>query len=82
MADLERSSVERPVYGPRMVIISEMEESSEESRMFTSEEDEACFAEEHMRITDVPSEYWHIQKLIKYMKVKLKFFFRCEKVNW
>ncbi|EEB15760.1 Armadillo repeat-containing protein, putative [Pediculus humanus corporis] len=68
MADLERSSVERPVYGPRMVIISEMEESSEESRMFTSEEDEACFAEEHMRITDVPSEYWHIQKLIKYMK--------------
>lgn len=72
MADLERSSVERPVYGPRIVIVNEMEESSDESRMFTSEEDEACFAEEYTRPADVPSEYWHIQKLIKYMKVFFK----------
>lgn len=70
MADLERASVERAVYGPRVVIINELEESSEESRMFTSEEDEACFAEEQTRLADVPSEYWHIQKLIKYMKVE------------
>ncbi|KAK6617155.1 hypothetical protein RUM43_005242 [Polyplax serrata] len=68
MADLERSSVERAVYGPRIVIVNELEESSEESRMFTSEEDEACFAEEQTRLADVPSEYWHIQKLVKYMK--------------
>lgn len=71
MADLERASVDRPVYGPRIVIINEMEESSEESRMYTSEEDDMYFAQDYTRPTDVPSEYWHIQKLIKYMKVRL-----------
>ncbi|KAL0278817.1 UNVERIFIED_CONTAM: hypothetical protein PYX00_000515 [Menopon gallinae] len=68
MADLERASIERPVYGPRIVVINEMEESSDESRIFTSEEDEMHFAQDYARPADVPSEYWHIQKLIKYMK--------------
>lgn len=57
------------MFGPRIVVVGEQEESSEESPAFTSEEDEACFAEEYTRPADVPSEYWHIQKLVKYIKV-------------
>lgn len=60
---------DRALFGPRIVVVTEEDESSDESPAFTSEEDEACFAEEYTRPADVPSEYWHIQKLIKYIKV-------------
>jgi hypothetical protein len=49
---------------------SEVEDESEGSTQSdSSEEDNDLRWHETAKGPDVPSEYWHIQKLIKYMKV-------------
>ncbi|EFN73929.1 Armadillo repeat-containing protein 4 [Camponotus floridanus] len=54
-------------YGPRVRIISEKaeEESSDDEPESEGEEEARYRQEDH---PEVPSEFWHIQKLIKYMK--------------
>jgi len=47
--------------------MSEVEESENSTPSDSSEEDELRWSE-MAKGSDVPSEYWHIQKLIKYMK--------------
>lgn len=56
--------------GPWEVIIKDQCDSSDSSAGNTSEEeeDEMRAREQLFRKGEVPSEYWHIQKLIKYMK--------------
>ena len=53
---------------PRVAKVSEMEESENSTPSDSSEEDELRWSE-MAKGSDFPSEYWHIQKLIKYMKV-------------
>lgn len=54
-------------YGPRVRFISEKaeEESSDDEPESESEEEARYLQEDH---PELPSEFWHIQKLIKYMK--------------
>lgn len=54
-------------YGPRIRLVSEKaeEESSDDEPESESEEEARYLQEDH---PEVPSEFWHIQKLIKYMK--------------
>ncbi|RLU19652.1 hypothetical protein DMN91_008209 [Ooceraea biroi] len=54
-------------YGPRVRFISEKaeEESSDDEPESESEEETRYLQEDH---PELPSEFWHIQKLIKYMK--------------
>jgi len=56
---------------PRVAKMSEVEESENSTPSDSSEEDELRWSE-MAKGSDVPSEYWHIQKLIKYMKVCVK----------
>ncbi|XP_050460340.1 armadillo repeat-containing protein gudu isoform X2 [Cataglyphis hispanica] len=52
-------------YGPRVRIISEKaEEESSDDEPESEIEEETRYQDHH----EVPSEFWHIQKLIKYMK--------------
>lgn len=54
-------------YGPRIRLVSEKaEEESSDDEPESDAEDEARYLQEEHR--EVPSEFWHIQKLIKYMK--------------
>ncbi|GAB1869896.1 Armadillo repeat-containing protein 4 [Camponotus japonicus] len=54
-------------YGPRVRIISEKaEEESSDDELESEGEEEAKYRQEDH--PEVPSEFWHIQKLIKYMK--------------
>lgn len=54
-------------YGPRVRFVSERaeEESSDDELESESEEEDRYLQRDQ---PDVPSEFWHIQKLIKYMK--------------
>jgi len=54
-------------YGPRIRLVSEKaeEESSDDEPESENEEEIRYLQEDHL---EVPSEFWHIQKLIKYMK--------------
>ncbi|XP_011152258.1 armadillo repeat-containing protein gudu [Harpegnathos saltator] len=54
-------------YGPRVRLISEQaeEESSDDELESESEEEDRYLQRDQ---PEVPSEFWHIQKLIKYMK--------------
>ncbi|XP_018310896.1 LOW QUALITY PROTEIN: armadillo repeat-containing protein 4 [Mycetomoellerius zeteki] len=53
-------------YGPRIRLVSEKaEEESSDDEPESENEEEARYQEDH---PEVPSEFWHIQKLIKYMK--------------
>lgn len=55
--------------GPWEVVISEESHSDDSSAGGTStEEEDEERAREILRVGELPSEYWHIQKLIKYMK--------------
>lgn len=57
------------------LIMSDVEEESEDSMPSdSSEEDDELRWQKVAKGPDVPSEYWHIQKLIKYMKVCAFFF--------
>jgi hypothetical protein len=54
--------------------MSEVEEESEDSTPSDScEEDDELRWQKTSKGPDVPSEYWHIQKLIKYIKVRAIF---------
>ncbi|XP_020288030.1 armadillo repeat-containing protein 4 [Pseudomyrmex gracilis] len=54
------------VYGPRVRFISEKaEEESSDDEAESESEEEDRYQEDH---PELPSEFWHIQKLIKYMK--------------
>ncbi|KAJ1528314.1 hypothetical protein ONE63_006736 [Megalurothrips usitatus] len=55
--------------GPRVMMVRELEANQDSSLDDESEEDEDDRWRELVRGHDVPSDYWHIQKLIKYMKV-------------
>lgn len=50
--------------GPREVIVEEHSDSEDSSPASTSSEEEP----RERPKTDIPPEYWHIQKLVKYMK--------------
>jgi len=53
-------------YGPRIRLVSEKaEEESSDDEPESEDEEEARYQEDHL---EMPSEFWHIQKLIKYMK--------------
>jgi hypothetical protein len=52
----------------RVAKVSEVEEI-ENSTPSESSEEEELRRSEMAKGSDLPSEYWHIQKLIKYMKV-------------
>ena len=54
---------------PRIAKVSEVEESENSTPSDSSEEDSELRWHEVAKGPDVPSEYWHIQKLVKYMKV-------------
>lgn len=56
--------------GPRVMMVRELEANQDSSLDDESEEDEDDRWRELVRGQDVPSDYWHIQKLIKYMKVQ------------
>lgn len=43
-------------------------ESSESTDVASSTDDEDRWKERSLKQSDLPSEYWHIQKLVKYMK--------------
>lgn len=63
------SKTENAKPGPWEVIITEKSESDDSSAGGTSsEEEDEERAREIFRLGEIPSEYWHIQKLIKYMK--------------
>lgn len=64
-----------PATEPHSVCVSEVQEESEGSvQSDSSEEDDELRWHEVAQGQDVPSEYWHIQKLVKYMKVGHVFF--------
>ncbi|KAG5316169.1 ARMC4 protein, partial [Acromyrmex insinuator] len=53
-------------YGPRIRLVSEKaEEESSDDEPESDDEEKARYQEDH---PEVPSEFWHIQKLVKYMK--------------
>lgn len=52
-------------YGPRIRLISEKAEEESSDDEPESEEEPRYLQEEH---PEIPSEFWNIQKLIKYMK--------------
>ncbi|CAL7936036.1 unnamed protein product [Xylocopa violacea] len=61
------SSVTGQPFGPRVRYISEkMEEESSDDEPESESDDEIRLLQEET--PDVPSEFWHIQKLIRYMK--------------
>lgn len=70
--DLEgsNSEVQLVQQGPWEVVVKSYEDGSDSSAGNTSEEEEdELRAREQLFVHgEVPSEYWHIQKLIKYMK--------------
>ncbi|KAJ4433774.1 hypothetical protein ANN_16086 [Periplaneta americana] len=71
--DSQRASVEEHkmpmISEPRYVIVKEVEDESEGSTPAdSSEEGDELRWHEVAQGPDVPSEYWHVQKLIKYMK--------------
>ncbi|XP_068083879.1 armadillo repeat-containing protein gudu [Anabrus simplex] len=51
---------------PRVVIVTEMSINSDSSTAESSSEEED--ERKGVNAADMPSEYWHIQKLVKYMK--------------
>lgn len=54
-------------FGPKIRYVSEKaEEESSDDETESESDDEARFL--RYATADVPSEFWHIQKLIKYMK--------------
>ncbi|XP_021933293.1 armadillo repeat-containing protein gudu isoform X2 [Zootermopsis nevadensis] len=58
-----------PATDPGCVCVSEAEEVGDSSTQSdSSEEDDELRWHKMAKGSDVPSEYWHIQKLIKYMK--------------
>lgn len=62
------SAREDAVGGPRVVVVHEPDDASDSSvAEGSSEEEEERWQES--KGPDLPSEYWHIQKLVKYMKV-------------
>lgn len=63
------SAREDAVGGPRVVVVHEPDDASDSSvyEGTSEEEDEGRWQES--KGADLPSEYWHIQKLVKYMKV-------------
>lgn len=64
----KNSSKETPKSNPWEVIVSEKADSEDSSIEESSEEEDENRAREIFKIGEIPSEYWHIQKLIKYMK--------------
>ncbi|XP_022916104.2 armadillo repeat-containing protein gudu [Onthophagus taurus] len=63
-AELSSSNIaEVKNMGPREVIIEEMDDSPDSSVGSSDSEDRVPLAR-----PDIPPEYWHIQKLVKYMK--------------
>lgn len=56
--------------GPRVVLVREPDDNSDSSTYEgSSEEEEEERWQNAPKGSDLPSEYWHIQKLVKYMKV-------------
>ncbi|KAF5273987.1 hypothetical protein FQA39_LY01103 [Lamprigera yunnana] len=51
--------------GPREVLVEELEDSDDSSIATTSDEEEE---KRELQKNEIPAEYWHIQKLVKYMK--------------
>lgn len=62
------SAREDAVGGPRVVVVHEPDDASDSSAAEGSSEAEEERWQES-KGPDLPSEYWHIQKLVKYMKV-------------
>ena len=60
-----------PTTEPRFVLVPEIDDESEGSTPPDSseEEHEPRWQQDMSRDSDMPAEYWNIQKLIKYMKV-------------
>lgn len=56
--------------GPRVMMVRELEADPDSSQDDESEEDEDDRWRELARGQEVPSDYWHIQRLVKYMKVR------------
>lgn len=57
---------------PKVVYVTEFSDSDDSSvEDETEEEKEAQRWKDSKKRTEIPSEFWHIQKLIKYMKVKI-----------
>jgi hypothetical protein len=64
-----------PTMELRSAFLSETEdESGDSTQSDSSEDDNDMRWHEMAKGQDIPSEYWHIQKLIKYMKVGNFFF--------
>jgi hypothetical protein len=57
-----------PTTGPRCVYVTEEEESDDSSPRHSSEDDDLSL-QSTAKGQEVSSEYWHILKLIRYMKV-------------
>ncbi|XP_046686881.1 LOW QUALITY PROTEIN: armadillo repeat-containing protein gudu-like [Homalodisca vitripennis] len=63
------SAREDTVGGPRIVVVHEPDDASDSSVYEgTSEEEDTAGVWQESKSSDLPSEYWHIQKLVKYMK--------------
>lgn len=57
---------------PKVVYVTEFSDSDDSSvEEETEEEKEAQRWKDSKKRTEIPSEFWHIQKLIKYMKVRI-----------
>lgn len=64
---LKVTSMTGEPYGPRVRFVSEQaEEESSDDEVESESEDEDIYLQKDQ--PEVPSEFWHIQKLIKYMK--------------
>lgn len=64
------SAREDAVGGPRVVVVHEPDDASDSSVYEGSSEEEGEEGRwQENKGTELPSEYWHIQKLVKYMKV-------------
>ncbi|KAI4462252.1 armadillo repeat-containing protein 4 armc4 [Holotrichia oblita] len=61
---LAEFNVDPKPMGPREIIVEEMDDSPDSSPASSSSSDERA----PMPRPDIPPEYWHIQKLVKYMK--------------
>lgn len=69
MSGREVSSPTGPSCGLRVVVIHEPDDDSDSSANEASSEEENDTWKKPTKSADLPSEYWHIQKLVKYMKV-------------
>lgn len=63
-----RSIVTGEIFGPRIQYINEkIDDESSDDEADDSESDDSKFSKDDSN-TQVPAEFWHLQKLIKYMK--------------